>query len=70
MLFPETVTDGRYKLEPEAAPKQPEAGLRSVSSEASEPADGEVGLGFTAVALGSVGWKEKEPGPWWFPSAS
>lgn len=64
MLFPETVT------EPEAALKQPEVGLRSVSREASEPADGEVGLGFTAAPLGSVGWKEKGLGPRWFLSAS
>lgn len=70
MLFPKTVTDPGYKLEPEAALKQPEVGLRSVSREASDPADGEVGLGFTAVALSSVGWKEKELGPWWFLSGS
>lgn len=70
MLFPETVTDRGYKLEPEAALKQPEVGLRSVSREASEPVDGEVGLGFTAAALGSVRWKEKELGPRWFLSAS
>lgn len=55
MLFPETVTDRGDKLEPEAALKQPEVGLSSVSREASEPAGGEVGLGFTAAALGSVG---------------
>lgn len=51
VLFPETVADRGFELESEAALKQPDVGLRSISKKASEMADSEVGLGFTRVEL-------------------
>lgn len=54
MLFPETVINPGWRVEPEAELKQPDVRLCSATKKASELADSELGLGSMLVEFGSV----------------